>query len=62
MGETFWKALFYPLSHHLNIIKDIPILKGLPISDGYKAIILLPCLWIIIFGFRNRKEEAKNSN
>ncbi|MFZ0942698.1 MAG: hypothetical protein WB930_10540 [Syntrophobacteraceae bacterium] len=59
MGETFWKALLLTLPHHLNIIKDIPILKDLPIPDGFKAIILLACLGIIIFAFRGRKEEAQ---
>ena len=59
MGETFWKALLLTLPHHLNIIKDIPILKDIPIPDGFKAIILLACLGIIIFAFRGRKEEAQ---
>ena len=59
MGEIFWKALLLTLPHHHNIIKDIPILKDLPIPDGFKAIILLACLGIIIFAFRGRKEEAQ---
>ena len=44
MGETFWKALFLTIPHHLNILKDIPI------PDVFKAIILLAGI-ALVFNF-----------